>query len=145
LDRTNFNVYLVSFGEISLVDFNLTGPKVGMCAPIISIVQSTINTSGKGCNNGTGLGKGVMSTGCYGSGASYGGNGGHPASIGNNTTCAFPLSTFSESSAYYEGSSGASTDKLKGGMGGGVIWLSITDTLDLSSSYLLANGSNGLQ
>jgi hypothetical protein len=29
-------------------------------------------------------------------------------------------------------------------MGGGIIWLSISNTLDLTSSYLLANGSNGL-
>lgn len=86
-----------------------------------------------------------MSVGCYGSGASYGGSGGSPASIGNNTTCSFPKATYSESHASYEGSSGASSDKLKGGMGGGVIWLSISDTLDLSSSFLLVNGSDGLE
>lgn len=84
-----------------------------------------------------------MSTGCNGSGASYGGNGGYPASIINGTTCAFPNSTFTDNYASFEGSSGASTNKLKGGMGGGVIWLSISDTLDLTSSFLLANGSNG--
>lgn len=127
-----------------MVNSVLTGPRIGMCAPNITLLSSTLNTSAQGCPSGQGLGKGSASNLCAGSGGSYGGAGGYGASYSlyNQSQCLnlAPKPYFYEKEARYEGSGGASgiRDQTLGGSGGGIIWISSTGTLALYQSKLLA-------
>lgn len=53
-----------------------------------------------------------------------------------------PKTYFDVEAARYEGSGGASANSTlkQGGSGGGIIWISANNTLNMSSSSLKANG-----
>jgi len=75
----NYTIYLVSFNEMFLGGSVLQGSRIGFCAPNITLINSEIDTAGRGCPSDTGLGKGnlVANISCAGSGASHGGYGGY--------------------------------------------------------------------
>ncbi len=89
---------------------------------------------------------------CAGSGASHGGKGGAGVAYSsvNSNSCQknTPLPYYSESGfAKYEGSGGASglLNKNLGGSGGGIIWISTTNSLILNDTKILAKGANGIE
>ena len=45
--------------------------------------------------------------------------------------------------AMYEGSGGGRGNSSRGGSGGGIIWLSATNTITLDNSTLLVKGQDG--
>lgn len=65
----------------------------------------------------------------------------------SRTPCdsAVPHSYFSENEAVYEGSSGGSAipGLSLGGNGGGIVWLSATDTVTLNSTEITVRGQVG--
>ncbi len=129
----------------------VTAPRVGLCSLDVSLLSTTIDTSGLGCSSNEGLGKGNLTAGCSGSGASFTGKGGYGAPISDNYTVicqsAVPKTYYDSNEARYEGSGGASgNSSLRlGGSGGGIIWISANSSLNLTQSHLNANGSNGKQ
>lgn len=67
-------------GDLVLSDSSIKGPRVGVCGNSIRASNTSIDASAKGCPNDAGLGAGVKVTGCAGSGASHGGDGGYGGS-----------------------------------------------------------------
>ena len=112
-----------------MLNATIKGPKVGFCSPNVTIDHSLVDTSGKGCSNGAGLGQGLLSQDCLPSGASHGGRGGKGASLNVNATCLSPTAYWKEDVAFYEGSSGAYGVSGTSGNGGGVIWVTVSNTV----------------
>jgi len=81
LIQGNFSVYIMAFNDISMVDSQISGPRIGLCTTDISVYGSTISTDRKGCLSETGLGAGVIFNGCAASGAAHGGDGGPGAQL----------------------------------------------------------------
>lgn len=52
----NFTVYMVSFDEINFAGTNITASRVGLCAPDITLSESNIDVSARGCKSMKGLG-----------------------------------------------------------------------------------------
>lgn len=71
-----WSVYLISLGDLVVSASSVRGPRVGLCGNSITASNSSIDASAKGCPNDAGLGTGIKVTGCAGSGASHGGDGG---------------------------------------------------------------------
>lgn len=148
---SNFTVYLISFSEIRAEGAEIQGPKIGFCAPNVTLSRTTVDAIGRGCPSDSGLGAGDHYIGCSSGGASHGGVGGYGGlPIGSTaiiTTCTQNTVKpyyFGEE-ARYEGSGGASglKDGKLGGAGGGIIWFSTTNTISLDSSLVLAEGGHG--
>lgn len=59
-----------------MINSVVTGPRIGVCTPDLTMLFSQLNTSGQGCPSNQGLGKGLANQNCAGSGGSYGGAGG---------------------------------------------------------------------
>lgn len=93
---------------------------------------SILDAAARGCTIDNGFGKGIDSDNCSGQGGAYGGNGGSGLNYTDLQPCQ-PNSNvyFHESEARFEGSSGASNNSVTGGSGGGIIWLSASNTVDL--------------
>jgi hypothetical protein len=142
---------MVSFEGVMLRGVNITAPRVGICAPNITLFGSQIETSGRGCPSNRGVGAGVIGGYCSGTGGAHGGEGGHGGLLTKSERtrdiCAknIPKPYYYLEEARYEGSGGASGIRKKraGGAGGGIIWLSTTGTINLEKSTLSANGKNG--
>ena len=60
-------------------DSVVSAPRIGFCSQNITLVNTSIDTSGFGCSSDQGLGKGNLTAGCSASGASYAGLGGNGA------------------------------------------------------------------
>jgi hypothetical protein len=133
----NWNVYLLSLGHIEVYNTNIEGPRIGMCANNITLNLTNVDASSKGCRHDSGLGKGHKRIMCAGSGGSHGGYGGHGGAQVRDTkqdrACSMVGSKpyYFGHEARYEGSGGASGDKLTstGGSGGGVVWITTPETL----------------
>lgn len=127
----NWNVYLLSLGHIEINDSAIDGPRIGLCANNIAMNLTNVDASSKGCAHDSGLGKGHKVNLCGGSGGSHGGFGGHGgAQVKDDRQDKLCESVESKPyyfghEARYEGSGGASGDKLKttGGSGGGIVWI----------------------
>lgn len=119
-----------------------------MCAQNIDIKASVVDSSGRGCLSSSGIGKGIESEMCAGSGGAHGGVGGSGVaySLENEILCEknVPKSYHSDS-AKFEGSGGASgtLNTGLGGSGGGIIWLSTPGELVLNQTRLLSQGLSG--
>jgi hypothetical protein len=59
-----------------LSGLNILAPKVGICANEISLTNSVVDTSGRGCLSDQGIGAGSGRAICAGSGGAHGGRGG---------------------------------------------------------------------
>ncbi len=137
---------VITYGSIS-------SPRSGFCASNITFSRITVNATGRGCISDSGLGKGELTTGCAGSGASHGGMGGYGSSDQDLTNaiknCSNavngPYSSDGEE-CLYEGSGGASgmSGQSYGGNGGGVIWLSTPNTFIVYNSSVIADGLPGI-
>ena len=84
---------------------------------------------------------------CPGSGGAHGGQGGFGVNQrhDNNYCREFvPKPSFGkEGNAIYEGSSGGRGNSTQGGSGGGIVWLSATDTVELVNSKVDVSGQPG--
>ena len=124
-------------------DSSLHGPRIGMCAPNINTNYSLLNAAEKGCPSGHGIGKGQTPIDCSGAGGAHGGDGGIGlAHAAVSCASAVPHSYFHETQAVYEGSSGGSAIQGSplGGNGGGIIWISSTDTATFNSTNITVKG-----
>ena len=149
--QMNWNVYLLSLGHIDVYNSAIDGPRIGMCANNIVLNLTNVDASSKGCKHDSGLGKGHKMDNCAGSGASHGGYGGQGGAqlrdAHQEMMCSMVRSKpyYFGHEARYEGSGGASGDKLMttGGSGGGVVWITTPDTLSMDDSKVQANGKWG--
>ena len=67
----------------------VSGPRIGVCSPTISIVTSNVTAAEKGCTAMQGLGAGKYNSSCPGSGGAHGGKGGF-GSAGSPCTALVP-------------------------------------------------------
>mmetsp|Transcript_32293 Transcript_32293/g.23848 ORF Transcript_32293/g.23848 Transcript_32293/m.23848 type:complete len:131 (+) Transcript_32293:914-1306(+) len=128
----NFTLNVLTFGNLTASFSEFIAPKQSFCASNVSLSQSYVNSTGRGCISNMGLGAGVLKENCAGSGASHGGMGGHGSAYSNDaesilgcrTGIAGPYSSQGDE-VKYEGSGGASgvNGSTYGGNGGGVIWI----------------------
>ena len=144
----NFTIYMIAFEKIRAVGFDVAGPRIGMCAPDIELVDSKVDACGRGCpaNNGLGI---IDAPGiCAGAGGSHGGLGGYGGthSLDNSVqeTCKNirPTPYFFEDQGRYEGSGGMHGNTYDAGAGGGIIWLSATGNTELYDTILSVNGED---
>ena len=68
---------MVSYGELSMFGADVSGPRIGICANNVTLVDTSIDASGFGCSSDQGLGRGRQSGRCGGSGGSSAGIGGY--------------------------------------------------------------------
>lgn len=142
----NYTIYIVAFDDLQFSGVKITAPRVGLCAPNITLVNSNVEVSNRGCKSSMGRGLGVATKGCGGSGGSHGGTGGYggvePKNHLRQNRCKahFPRPYYYGREARFEGSGGA---RKGGGAGGGILWLSTTGTIVLNNSKLAADGENG--
>jgi hypothetical protein len=54
----NYTTYLISYKEIGLYSALVEGPRIGICTTNLTLVDSSIETSGHGCLGDEGLGRG---------------------------------------------------------------------------------------
>ena len=152
----NYTTYMVSYGEISLFGADVSGPRLGICAGNVTIVDTRIDSSGYGCKSDQGLGRGHQSGHCGGSGGSSAGIGGYGGMIvaedensDDALKCAdhYPKAYALPDASYFEGSGGASglSSENSGGAGGGIIRVSAIDDLIMQRSSILSNGLPGEQ
>lgn len=133
----NWNIYLLSLGTIEIYDTDIDAPRIGLCANNITLNLTNVDSSSKGCPHDSGLGKGHKIDNCAGCGASHGGFGGYGGAMIRDDAMESECRKVDSKPYYfghearYEGSGGASGDKLKttGGSGGGVVWITTPDTL----------------
>ena len=73
---------------MTLSDAYVIGSKIGMCGYNVTLHESIVSTSGRGCSSNNGLGKGIHPwwKTCAASGASHGGVGGAGGSVLTNHT-----------------------------------------------------------
>jgi hypothetical protein len=74
---SKWNIYIMSLGSLDILNSKVYAPRIGLCSNNIEIQSSEITSSGKGCKKDSGLGAGITSKLCSGSGASHGGKGGY--------------------------------------------------------------------
>lgn len=125
-----WNIYIMTHGKLTLQGTSVVAPKVGLCAGDITLMNSKVDTSWRGCPHDQGLGSLPRAAACAGAGAAHGGVGGHggvdSADAGDKAFCAnaYPEPYYNGKEAAYEGSGGTSGDwaKVTGGAGGGIIW-----------------------
>jgi hypothetical protein len=135
----------MAYDSIQIMSSKIESPRIGVCTTQFIGDKGLLNTDGKGCKSGEGIGKGVKMEGCAGSGASHGGSGGPGAKLNetSNELCEnfFPTPYLeSDLDARYEGSGGASSriDSGLGGSGGGIVWISAADRITLKNSAITA-------
>lgn len=141
----------MSLGSINFKGSKILSPRVGLCSNGISIERSQIDTTARGCKAEKGLGAGTRKNGCAGSGAAHGGIGGHGGSESddrnkmNECQANYPSPYYFGDEARYEGSGGGSgdRDRLTGGSGGGIIWLTTPGRTNLEKTKLEADGGFG--
>jgi hypothetical protein len=106
--------------------------------------ESMLDAAERGCPSGLGFGKGRANSTCAGSGGAHGGKGGSGLSYSvEHKSCKENLNIyFYEDEARFEGSAGGCgrVDPTLGGNGGGVIWISATDTVNISDSTITVQG-----
>lgn len=149
--NNKWNIYMMALGKLDVKDTLVTGPRIGICSNDINFEGSRIDASAKGCRAGQGLGAGKKISGCAGSGASHGGDGGHGGADANkkgkpaHCEANFPSPYYFGDEARYEGSGGASGDKdgLTGGAGGGIVWMTTPGKTHLEKTTIEADGSFG--
>mmetsp|Transcript_44143 Transcript_44143/g.42870 ORF Transcript_44143/g.42870 Transcript_44143/m.42870 type:complete len:229 (-) Transcript_44143:1273-1959(-) len=150
----NFTLFLLTYGNFTGSYSNFIAPRQSFCASNVSFSQTFINSTGRGCISDTGLGAGVLTEGCAGSGASHGGMGGYGSSDTDDLqgvaacTADIPAPYTSQGDeVMYEGSGGASgvAGSHYGGNGGGVIWIQSTYNMLLRVTKVEADGKNGIQ
>ncbi|TNV88047.1 hypothetical protein FGO68_gene7075 [Halteria grandinella] len=147
----NYTTYIVSYGQIGMLESKISGPRIGTCSTNLVLKNSTLDTSGRGCPTDTGLGKGLSTLGCAGSGASHAGIGGYGArntTLTDDCTATYPTAYLTrETDAQFEGSGGASGGNYsRGGNGGGMVWMSSANRMRiLRDSYVMAEGIDGYQ
>lgn len=78
--KEQWNVYIFSLNTLDMDDTKITAPRIGICSNEITINNSEIDSSRRGCVNDTGIGAGKKMDGCAGSGGSHGGDGGYGGS-----------------------------------------------------------------
>lgn len=156
----NYTVYIVSFKDLRLIGANITAPRIGICSPHITLANSNLDVSERGCPSHTGRGFGYLKGACSGAGGAHGGFGGHGGMKSTDTSTHKVCKThyaqpyYYGTEARYEGSGGAAgyrsnprgtkDRKVRGGDGGGIMWLSSTGTIELNSTRLSADGGNGV-
>lgn len=152
--NSKWNIFLLSKGNISMANAQANGPRIGFCANNISVTKSKINSDGRGCAAGRGLGRGGSGYHCAGSGGAHGGNGGYGGSSSNDknevSICkrTFPLKYYFGRDARLEGSGGGNGEfrvgqSDTGGSGGGIVWFTTPGTTQLEESTISANGGFG--
>ena len=70
---SSFHVYAYSFGDLNLTSATVTAPRVGLCARDATLINSVVNTTGRGCVSEMGLGGAKGSAVCSGTGGAHGG------------------------------------------------------------------------
>lgn len=85
----DYSIYLASYGDIRLLEIELQGPKIGLCAPYLYMYSSKVDASGMGCSSDEGVGSQETGPLCAGAGASYLSKGGYGGSYskGNQEYC----------------------------------------------------------
>ena len=151
----NFTAYLISYGNISMFGAQVTGPRLGVCAANLTLIDSAIDSSGFGCRSDEGLGRGHQSGRCAGSGGAHSGRGGYGGGwyyddVASNQVVSqckdhYPDHDKTASATHFEGSGGASgaeSDEA-GGAGGGIVRINVLENTVLERSLVLANGEKG--
>ena len=82
----SFKVYILA-EELVLEKSVIKGPKIGLCSARVTLKNSLIDASKKGCPPGHGEGRGKFNQMCAGSGGSHGGSGGFGLHTQDNTPC----------------------------------------------------------
>jgi len=137
----------MSESVIDVQDSSLHAPRIGFCAPNITTQNAVIDAAERGCWGGHGIGMGNSTTNCSGSGGAHGGHGGWGLSI-HGKACKLdvpaPYSWGNEAS--YEGSAGGAPlpylSKF-GGNGGGIIWMTSSNTVDMKDTLITVKGGEG--
>ena len=114
--QSQWNIYLFSLGSINMDGAEVKGPRIGVCSNEVHLESSILNSDGRGCERDQGLGAGIRTPGCSGSGGAHGGDGGYGGvQSGNSNQIAecksntsYPSSYYFGKEAKYEGSGGAS-------------------------------------
>lgn len=75
-----WNIYIIAMGNITMSGADVLGPRIGICSNQITVNQTKISASGRGCGAGKGLGAGKQQDFCAGSGGAHGGVGGYGGS-----------------------------------------------------------------
>ena len=73
----NYTTYLTANGQIRLFDADIAGPRIGLCSTNITLIDTKIDVSGRGCEGDQGLGRGHQHGSCAGSGGAHRGRGGY--------------------------------------------------------------------
>ena len=143
----NYTIYIVSFEEILMHGASLSASRIGLCAPDITVHHTKFDAAERGCRAGFGLGHGIGNEECPGSGGAHGGRGGIGSILSDKTQCngQAPLPYFSTNAAKFEGSAGGKGTKAMGGSGGGLIWLTASQTLTLNNTELTVRGGDGFE
>ena len=112
--ESNFSMYLLSYGQVEIQDSDIKTSKLGTCSTDLLLLNSQVNTTGRGCAADSGMGKGLITPGCSGSGASHSGFGAYGAKS-NLSDSTLDCTKFygkpygtRETDAMYVGSGGAS-------------------------------------
>ena len=74
---TNYTTYLAADQQVILKDAAVEGPRIGICTTNLTMIDSELNASGKGCKADEGLSRGRQIGECAGSGGANGGHGGY--------------------------------------------------------------------
>lgn len=72
---------------LSIQSSYVHGPRLGLCASDIDIVDSMLNAANQGCARGMGVGHGKSAEYCSGAGGSHGGYGGQGVSHAQASMC----------------------------------------------------------
>lgn len=78
--QSQWTIYFLSLGNITINSSRVRGPRIGLCANHINVNMSKIDSSSRGCAPDSGLGYAGKATDCAGAGGSHGGRGGHGGS-----------------------------------------------------------------
>ena len=55
---TNYTTYLVADKQVLIKSASIEGPRIGICTTNLTMIDSELNASGKGCKSDEGLGRG---------------------------------------------------------------------------------------
>lgn len=115
-----WNIYIMTGGKLTIYGTKVLAPKVGLCGSDISLSDTLVDTSWKGCPHDKGIGSIARYGDCAGPGAAHGGDGGFGGldridRLGEDTLCRdhFPKARYDGKEAAYEGSGGTSGDDMK--------------------------------
>ena len=73
----NYTNYLLANNQINLYGASVTGTRIGMCSTNLTMIDTSIDVSGRGCDGDEGSGAGLQKGECAGSGGANGGHGGY--------------------------------------------------------------------